>query len=199
MMNSIKMILSSLSTLGCIASALVLMIVIMELKNNVGAFLMPVDRSTVDTFVTGLRKAGRLKPYKMITGGFGREERVEGGKKATLDYQYKGFAEYSVNLEELVAEVREDRLVVTLPAPQLEDPRALEMKDPRLWNVETSFGMGHWKERFRTDEAMILNDRILADVSRPENLEKAKHQTESILSYMFSPLINPKKITYKWL
>ena len=185
---------------GCVVAALALVLVVSNLvfSTDGGGMFEPVEGSA-DTIVTGIRKMSALKPYKVITAGFGTEMRTEGEATAVLDYQYKGMAEYFVDLSkmEVVADGKDSKVI--LPAPVLGEPVLLPLPTNRLWHVDAPWKMREWKDKFRLEKHKIMDRQMRQNIDTSENREKAKEQTERILRSMFLPTgIDESKIKFEW-
>lgn len=141
-----------------------------------------------------------LKPYRVVTAGFSEANYSIGDRSAVLKYQYKGMAEYSVDLSTIKCINKDGNLELELCEPILEKPIMLNIPNPRLWSVEAPLGKGNeCDEWFRKEEGRIVANRIRTDVDTEENRKKAKEQTEVTLRYMFSPLIEDvSKIKFIW-
>ena len=180
---------------GCIVVVLAIVLVVHR-------FVMPAvsNWSTVtvsaDTIVTGVRKMSKLKPYKVITAGFANEVRKDGKENAELYYQYKGMVEFEVDLSEMKVNIDGDAMEVRLNRPSIGKPFMLSMPTNSLWHANGSAKM---KEQFLKDRGKIIAQRMCQDADTPENLKKAKDQTELILRAMFIPTgIDPSKIKFEW-
>ena len=191
-MNTLKKICVWLGPLGIVVFGVVLALFLRDIKRSFSHVLRPTLEQSIDTMIVGLKETKCLKPYKVITGGFAEECRTEDGKgKATLTYQYKGMAEYSVDLSSLKCVQNEGVIEMILRTPVLEMPIMLKLPVPRLFEVQASpfFRKGYWEEKFRRAEGELVAKRIRSDVDTPENLNKAKDQTEKILRYMLASVL----------
>ena len=191
-MNTLKKICVWLGPLGIVVFGVVLVLFLRDIKRSFSHVLRPTLGQSIDTMIVGLKETKCLKPYKVITGGFAKECRTEDGKgKATLIYQYKGMAEYSVDLSSLKCVQNDGVIEMILRTPVLEMPIMLKLPVPRLFEVQASpfFRKRYWEEEFRRAEGELVAKRIRSDVDTPENLNKAKDQTEKILRYMLASVL----------
>lgn len=175
-----------LGPIGCLA----LMITLVALMKNYGGLMIDSitncfkheQMSTVDSIIRGVKYVGLLKPYKVVVSDFAEEKRVFGKKTCTLKYQYKGMAEYSVDLNKLLVSKSEDGIyTISLPEPKLEDPIAIPIEWPRLWEADGE------DRSFRQLEGKIVDARIRKEVDMPKHRELAKSQAEDIIRNMLSP------------
>ena len=201
-MNNLKKIILWLGLIGCV------MLWVIGLRNMIGGFqnmiggFGPRTIVSIDTLITGVKKMNLLKPYRVVTAGFANEYASDGNEKAELVYQYKGMAEYSVDLSTVKCIKNNNDLELELCEPVLEKPIMLNLPNPMLWDVTNypAFKKTKWEEWFKREEGRIVANRIRTDVDTEENREKAKEQTEVTLRYMFSPLIEDvSKIKFKWI
>lgn len=172
---------------------LTLLIVLAVLVKNVGKSMMasigktfePVQVINADAAILQLKYVGLLKPYKVIVSDFAEESHMFGTKEHKLKYQYKGFAEYVVDLEKLeVHKSEEGEYTISLPALMMEDPRTLPIKWPRLWETDGE------DKYFRAHEGEIVDAQIRKDINNAKNREHAKLQAESIIRNMLRPVFN---------
>lgn len=191
-MNTLKKICVWLGPLGIVVFGVVLVLFLRDIKRSFSHVLRPTLEQSIDTMIVGLKETKCLKPYKVITGGFAKECRTEDGKvEATLTYQYKGMAEYSVDLSSLKCVQKDGVIEMILRTPVLEMPIMLKLPVPRLFEVQASslLRKGDWEEEFRRAEGELVAERIRSDVDTPENLNKAKDQTEKVLRYMLTSVL----------
>lgn len=182
-------------TLGCIVAVLALVLVIHRFVMATVSNGRAVEVS-VDTIIMGVREMAKLKPYKVITAGFATEECPDGKAIAKLYYQYKGMVEFVVDLSKMKVNSDDEVVKVYLDPPSISKPFMLPMPTNRLWRVEGSRDM---IKQFRYNRGQIMSQRIRQDANTPENLEKAKEQTERILRSMFLPTgIDESKIKFEW-
>jgi hypothetical protein len=195
-MKNLRKIVLWLGPLGCVTLCVVGFLI---LQKMIVVFKKPPVAVSIDTMITSIKKMNLLKPYRVIAAGFSEERSADGN--AVLKYQYKGMAEYSVDLSTIECVESADSLELTLSMPRLEKPIMLNLPNPRLWKVDASIlRSGKWDEWFRQEEGRIIANRIRADVDTDENRQKAKQQTETTLRYMFSPLVTDvSKVKFKWI
>lgn len=181
--------------LGSIVAVLVFVLVIHRLVMPVVTNGSAVEVSA-DTIIMGIQRVAKLKPYKVITAGFDTEIRQDGKAKAELYYQYKGMVEFVVDLSKMKVSIDDDTVKVCLMLPSISNPYMLPMPTNRLWHVKAS---GKMSEQFRQERGKIMSLRMSKDANTPENLEKAKEQTERILRSLFLPIgIDESKIKFEW-
>ena len=193
--------------LGCVAVCVVTLLMVRNAIRSLksGNLLGVRQISSIDTVVTGLREVSILKPYRVIVSGFSRTNIVdEAGKRASLEFQYKGFAEYEIDLSKImVSQDDNGLLVISIDEPKMGKPNRLNVNGERLWKVKTDWGMGEWKAKFRNlfTGPDGIETRILTEKAHsPKHLARAKSQAEKVLRYMFAPAVNDpeRDIVFSW-
>lgn len=203
-MKNLKMIIHWLGPLGsvtlCVLIILLMHLAIKNIGNMLGGVFDPKLSYSIDTSIVGIKEVNLLKPYRVITAGFSEAKYAIGDKEAVLKYQYKGMAEYSVDLSTLKCVKNDGNLELELCEPVLEKPIMINIPDPRMWDVTAPFGKsGVCNEWFRNEEGKIIDKQIRADVDTEENCQKAKQQTEDILRYLLLPHIqDASRIQFRW-
>ena len=166
-MNAVKKFCVWLGPLGTVVLGVVFVLFLRDIKRSFSHVFRPTLEQSIDTMIIGLKETKCLKPYKVITGGFAKECWTEEGKgEATLTYQYKGMAEYSVDLSSLKCVQNSGVVEMTLKTPVLEMPVMLKLPCPRLFDVQASsiLRKGYWEEKFRRQEGELVAKRIRTDV-----------------------------------
>lgn len=197
-MKKLSYIFHFLGPFGCVLVVLLIIILIRMLFEQISQIIVVPDsdqKHSAETVITSVSETGLLKPYKVIAAGVGNEAVTnQADEVGVLWYQYKGFAEFAVDLRKMRVNVSDNDIVLMLPNPVIESPVSLQLKAPYFWEVEPS----KFDEYFRENEGVIINKQIMRDVATPEHFAKAKAQTENILINLLKQFFDTQRIKVKW-
>ncbi len=189
--------------LGCVAVCVVMLLMVRDAMRSID--IGSKQMSSIDTVVTGLREVSVLKPYRVIVSGFSKTNIVnEAGKSASLEFQYKGFVEYEIDLSKIMVSKNDNGLLdISIDEPKMGTPYSLDVNGERLWKVKTDWGMGEWNAKFRNlfNGTDGIESRVLTEKAHSTyHLARAKSQAEKVLRYMFAPAVKDpeRQIVFSW-